>query len=143
MVTFRARDAQFVRVKQDHVCEGAGNQGAPVHEAIHVGRITGDLTNSGRQIEHASVAHPMAQQVHGVSGVAQQRIMRPRVRQADQGAVVGDQLLYSRLIHVEDTKGVERLEILLQGKVQEKIEGVDAARRGNVGDGLVFQFRVL
>ena len=66
-------------------------EGASVGQAVDAGRLAGQLVDRPLQGHDLPVAHPVAQQVGCKTGIAQLRDVSPRVGQAQQEAVPGEE----------------------------------------------------
>ena len=82
------------------------------------------------------VAHPSADQIGAVTGVAQHIHVRPAIGQADHRLVVRNQFGDAVFVRVEQFVSVLKLQVVLDAQVQKRIQPILAPLRGDLGHAL-------
>ena len=103
-------------------------------DAEQIGRLRRQTLDRLFQRHDLPLAHPGAEQIGRIAGVAQHIDMRAAVAERDQhagvGQIVGDELL----VDVELRQHVADVEPVLERQIEERVERVLAARLRDIGD---------
>ena len=127
------------RIEEQQVRELARRDLAAIRDSVELRRQAGDPADAVRQIEDALVAHPVAQEVQAVAGIAEVAEMGAGIGEADEARVMAQQVLDRGLVGIEQG-GVEGgAEPLVHGDVEHHVDRIAALAPGDGLDGLAFQ----
>ena len=122
-------------IEHDDVGPRAGPQVAAIGEAEDVGLHAGELADRLLHRHEAAVAHPVAEEVGGLRRVAQLADVGARVGEPERAVLVDQQVGHVGFVVVGDDAAHPERELgLVEREVEQRVERLDAALGGDVGE---------
>src|SRR3989441_5677782 len=131
------------RIEADDVGHPPWRQEPALRDAVDRRRHGGEPAERLLPAEEAALAHPVAEEVSRVAGVAENRDVRARVGERDQALGAAEQHAHVVLVVVHEQHREARAQVLGGGEGEERVDRVPAARGGDLGERAADERRVL